>query len=325
MRAVQISSHDGPDALRIGDVAEPQAREGEILIEVEFSAVGFPELLLSEGKYQLDPKLPFVPGSEAVGTVLESGAPAFKPGRRVLAFPTLGALAERLSVPASMVLPLPEEVPSDQAVALLINYQTALFALSRRGGMQSGETVLVHGGSGGVGSAAVQVAKALGGRVMATCSSDEKRDVALRLGADTTIDLGGEWRKEILGLTDGAGVDLVFDPVGGSRTGESVRCLAEGGRLLVIGFAAGEIPRLAANRLLLGNSGALGVFWGGALKRRPDLLAELHGELLEMFSAGRIEPLIGAEYPLEGVGTALVRLSARGALGKLVVRVGEPA
>jgi NADPH:quinone reductase len=310
VRALQVHDLIGPDGVAVADVPEPEARDDEVVVDVRAGGVSFVDLLLSRGLYQLRPDPPFTLGLQLAGTTPDGG--------RVAAV-SFGAFAERVAVPAFAALPLPDDASFEEGAALVMNYQTAHFALKRRGRLRAGETALVHGAGGGAGSAAVQVAKALGARVIAVASDERKRAAARQAGADETIDAGEAWRERVKGLTEGAGVDLVFDPVGGERMTESLRSLAPEGRLLVVGFAAGEIPDFAANRVLLRNVDVVGVNWGGLAMARPEIVAEAAEDLIRWHAAGLVAPVIGGRYALEDGADALRALEARRAVGNLVL------
>jgi NADPH2:quinone reductase len=307
---LQVHDLIGPDGVAVADVPEPEARDDEVVVDVRAGGVSFVDLLLSRGLYQLRPDPPFTLGLQLAGTTPDGG--------RVAAV-SFGAFAERVAVPAFAALPLPDDASFEEGAALVMNYQTAHFALKRRGRLRAGETALVHGAGGGAGSAAVQVAKALGARVIAVASDERKRAAARQAGADETIDAGEAWRERVKGLTEGAGVDLVFDPVGGERMTESLRSLAPEGRLLVVGFAAGEIPDFAANRVLLRNVDVVGVNWGGLAMARPEIVAEAAEDLIRWHAAGLVAPVIGGRYALEDGADALRALEARRAVGNLVL------
>ena len=310
MRALQVHDLVGPDGVAVADVPEPEAGDDQVLVEVRAGGASFVDLLLSRGLYQLRPDPPFTLGLQLAGTTPDGG--------RVAAV-SFGAFAERVAVPAFAVLPLPDDASFEEGAALVMNYQTAHFALKRRGRLGAGETVLVHGAGGGAGSAAVQVGKALGARVIAVASDERKREAARQAGADETIDAAEGWRERVKELTEGAGVDLVFDPVGGDRMTESVRCLAPEGRLLVVGFAAGEIPDFAANRVLLRNVDVVGVNWGGLAMARHEIMAEAAEDLIRWHAAGLVAPVIGGRYAFEDGADALRALEARRAVGNLVL------
>lgn len=322
MRAARIHETDGPGAVVIEDVAEPELYEGAVLIDVKAAGVSFPDLLLTKGEYQIKPELPFTLGSEGAGVVREAPEGSrFAAGDHV-AFLTLGAYARQAVVAEGMIFPLPDELSFEQGAALVINYHTALFALRDRGRLAAGETVLVQGAGGGVGTASVQVAKVLGARVLAVVSSDEKAEFALRAGADDVVFAGDEWLGRVRELTGGRGVDMVLDPVGGERFTDSLRSLAECGRLLVVGFAEGAIPEVKVNRLLLRNLEVTGVAWGAYVATRPELAAEIGETVNRMAAEGSIAPLIGECLPLERAADALRLLDERKALGKIVLSIG---
>jgi NADPH2:quinone reductase len=322
MRAVQITSLDGPSAVEVGEVEEPRAGPGEVLVDVHVAGVSFPEVLQTRGLYQVKPDLPFVPGSEVAGVVRSAPEGAgVGPGDRVAAFPGLGGFAEVVAAAPTSVFPLPDEVSFRAGAALPMNYLTVHFALTRRGGLRSGETVLVHGAAGGVGTAAVQLAAALGARVLAVTSSPEKGEVARAAGAAEVLPADG-FLARAKELTGGAGVDVVVDPVGGDRFTDSLRSLAPEGRLLVVGFTAGEIPTVRVNRLLLGNTAVVGVGWGAFWSgRRPEYLQEQWNDLLPLLRAGRIDPVIGTVHPLPDAAAALAELDERRAGGKVLLEV----
>jgi NADPH:quinone reductase len=310
VRALQVRELIGPDGVGVAEVPEPVAGDDQVVVEVRAGGVSFVDLLLSRGQYQIRPDPPFTLGLQLAGTTPDGG--------RVAAV-TFGAFAERVVVPGFATLPLPDDASFEAGAALVMNYQTAHFALKRRGRLRGGETLLVHGAGGGAGSAAVQVGKALGARVLAVASDEDKRAAALQAGADEAIDAGAGWRDRVKALTDGAGVDVVFDPVGGERMTESLRCLAPEGRLLVVGFASGAIPDFAANRVLLRNVDVVGVNWGGLAMTRPEIVGEAAQDLIRWHAEGHVAPVIGARYPLERGAEALRAIEARRAVGNLVL------
>jgi NADPH2:quinone reductase len=320
MRAAQVTSLDGPSAVKVVEIDEPQAGE-RVLIDVHAAGVAFPDVLQTRGRYQVRPDLPFVPGTEVAGVVRTAprGA-AVGPGDRVVAFPGLGGFAEVVAADPDVVFPLPDEVPFQLGAALPLNYLTVHFALVRRGGLRERETVLVHGAAGGVGTAAVQLAAALGARVIAVTSSPEKADVARAAGAHETVAADG-FLARVKELTGGAGVDVVVDPVGGDRFTDSLRCLRTEGRLLVVGFTGGEIPTVRVNRLLLNNIAVVGVGWGEFCSRHPGYSHEQWAELLPLLRAGAITPPIGSVHPLDEAAAALAEIDERRATGKVVLAV----
>lgn len=325
MRAIRTHMKDGgPDDLLEEEVAVPEPTEHALIVDVRAAGVSFPDLLLSKGEYQIKPEPPFTLGSEGAGRVAHAPEGCgFAVGDRV-AFLTLGAYADQVSVAPQMAFPLPDELDYHAGAALIINYHTALFALSERGGLVAGESVLVQGAAGGVGTASIQVAKALGARVIAAVSSDEKAEVALTAGADEIVFAGGdEWLGRVKELTDGRGVDIVLDPVGGERFTDNLRALAEGGRALVVGFAAGKIPEVKVNRLLLKNIAVVGVAWGAYVATRPELARKMGDRINEMAVAGEIKPIIGGVFSFEDAADALRELDERRATGKIVLQISE--
>jgi NADPH2:quinone reductase len=327
MRAQQIVELSGPEsALAPADVPEPDAKhlltgaEG-VVVDVRCAGVSFPEVLQSRGEYQIKPPTPFVPGSEVAGIVRSAPDGAgVRAGDRVAAFCMLGGFAEVAVAPDFLTFPLPDALDFAQGAGLILNYHTAYFALKLRGRLAEGETVLVHGAAGGVGTAAIQVAKGLGARTIAVVSSDEKERVAREAGADEVVRSGGPWKDEAKELS-GGGVDVVLDPVGGDRFTDSLRSLAEGGRAVVVGFTGGSIPEVRVNRLLLNNLDVVGAGWGAYVMPKPDVNREIGAEVLRLAEAGAVRPVVGERFPLERAGEALALLDGRGALGKVVIDV----
>nr|WP_239028137.1 NADPH:quinone oxidoreductase family protein [Pseudonocardia acidicola] len=310
---------DGPAAVEVRDVPEPGRAENEALIDVRAAGVNFPDVLLTKGLYQYKPDPPFVLGSEFAGVVREApdGSP-LRPGDRVAAFSSYGAFAEVAAVNADRVLPLPDAVSFAAGACLPMNYLTAHFALLARGHLQQGQTVLVQGAAGGIGTAVTQLARALGARVIAVVSSEAKAEVARAAGADETVFVEG-FKDAVKELTGGHGVDLVVDPVGGDRFTDSLRSLAPFGRLLVVGFTAGDIPTVRVNRLLLGNIDVVGVAWGGYALARPGYVAQQWSELTPHLASGALDPLISATFPMEKAAEAIARLDERQVTGKVVL------
>ena len=322
MRALQVLTPTGPSDVRVRDVDEPTPREDEVLIEVHRVGISFPDLLLSKGEYQLKPEPPFTLGVDFSGTVV-SGPEGYAPGERVAGVLPYGGAAELVAAPPMSVFSLPDELSFDEGAAIPMNYLTAHFALVERGGLREGETVLVHGAAGGVGTATLQVAKGYGARTIAVVSTDEKAELARRAGADETVLLDG-FKDATMELTDGEGVDLVLDVVGGPVFTDSLRALAPQGRLLVVGFASGQgIPEVKVNRLLLNNVDVRGVGWGAYAMVRPGYMHEQWDALLPLMESGVIKPPIGATYALDDFGRALTDMDERRTLGKSVVKVRD--
>lgn len=321
MRAVQITRLDGPSAVEVVEVPEPVAGPGQVLVDVHVAGVSYPEVLQTRGAYQLKPELPFIPGAEVSGVVRTAPDGAHvTAGDRVVAFPGVGGYAEVVAVAAETVFRLPDRVSFEAGAALPMNYLTVHFGLVQRGRLQAGETVLVHGAAGGVGTAAVQLASALGARVIAVVSSPEKGEVARAAGADEVVAVEG-FKDAVKALTGGRGVDIVVDPVGGDRFTDSLRSLGTEGRLLVIGFTGGEIPTVKVNRLLLNNLSVVGVGWGAYWLADLPFLQRQWDELLPLLEAGRLDPPIGTVHPLADAALALAELDERRAAGKVLLRV----
>lgn len=319
MRALQVTALTGPDAVVVTDVPAPVADDALVLIDVAAVGVSFPDLLLSRGEYQYKPEPPFTLGVEVAGRVVRAPQGSrLTAGQRVAAF-SIGVAAEQVAVQPDFVFPLPDALSDAQGAALIMNYHTAYFGLVKRGGLKAGDAVLVQGAAGGVGSAAVQVAKGLGARVIAVVSSDEKEAVARAAGADEVLRPEPGWPKQVKALTEGRGVDIVFDPVSGDRVTDSLRSLSEQGRLVVIGFTGGEIPKVALNRLLLNNISVVGAAWGSFVGQHMDYSNEIHTALMGLVEAGFVAPIIGQRYPLEDGAQALRDLDERRATGKLVL------
>jgi NADPH2:quinone reductase len=329
VRAVQITELSGPErALALVEVPEPEPSHmltpgSGVVVDVEAAGVSFPEVLQTRGLYQVKPPLPFVPGSEVAGIVRSApdGAPV-SPGQRVAAFCMLGGFAEVAVAPAFFCFGLPDGWDFAMGAALVLNYHTAYFALKLRGRLSSGETVLVHGAAGGVGTAALQVARGLGARTIAVVSSDEKERVAREAGADEVVRSSGPWKDEVLSWSDG-GVDVVLDPVGGERFTDSLRALREGGRAVVVGFTEGSIPEVRVNRLLLRNTEVVGAGWGAYVIGKPEVTREIGAALDELAGGGFVRPIVGARFPLERAGEALALIDGRGATGKVVLDVSS--
>jgi NADPH2:quinone reductase len=325
MKAMQITELSGPEtALQLVDIEEPEPSHmltpgHGVVVDVKAAGVSFPEVLQSRGEYQIKPPLPFVPGSEVAGLVRTApeGSP-LRAGDRVAAFCLLGGFAEVAVAPAYFTFPLPDQLDFQQGAGLILNYHTAYFALHTRGRLQAGETALVHGAAGGVGTAALQVAKGLGARTIAVVSSDEKAQLASLAGADHVLRSTGAWKDEAREL---GGADVVLDPVGGGRFTDSLRALKEGGRLLVVGFTEGSIPEIRVNRLLLNNLDVVGAGWGAYAVSKPRYVGEVAAALEQLIAAGHVQPVVGAQFPLQQAADALKLIDERGAAGKVVLDV----
>jgi NADPH2:quinone reductase len=322
MRAVRCKQYGPPSGLVIEELPALRAEPGHVVIDVKAASVNFPDVLIIENKYQFKPALPFTPGAEFAGIVREIGADVsgLRVGDRVAAYTALGAFAEQASAPADACLRLPEPISFDVAAAFTLTYGTSYHALADRGALQPGETLLVLGAAGGVGLAAVEIGKALGARVIAAASTDDKLAVCTAHGADAVINYSrDDLRERIRALTEGAGPDVIYDPVGGSYAEPAFRSIKWRGRYLVVGFANGEIPKLPFNLLLLKGASLVGVFWGNLVSREPQRHAAGMAQLQDWLVAGRLKPRISARYPLERTGEALADMAARRITGKLVI------
>jgi NADPH:quinone reductase len=322
MKAVVCKQFGPPDSLCVEDLPSPRAGPGEAVISVKAASLNFPDVLIIQNKYQFKPPLPFSPGSELAGVVKEVGAgvAGFKPGDKVIAFTTFGAFAEEAKTEASRLLPLPEGMDFVTGAAFLLTYGTSDHALRDRAALRAGETLLVLGAAGGVGLAAIEIGKALGARVIACASSEDKLAVCRQHGADATINYASEdLRERIQAITEKRGVDVVYDSVGGPYSEPAFRSLAWRGRLLVVGFAAGEIPKLPLNLALLKGASVVGVFWGDFAKREPKAFAESIRQLGTWYREGKLKPHVSQTMPLEKAAEALKLMAARQVKGKLVL------
>ena len=322
MKAVLCKQFGPPDSLVVEELPSPKAGPGEVVVSVKAASVNFPDVLIIQNKYQFKPPLPFSPGSELAGVVKEvgEGVKAFKAGDRVIAFTTYGAFAEEVKTEAARLLPLPEGMDFPSGAAFLLTYATSDHALRDRGALEAGETLLVLGAAGGVGLAAIEIGKALGARVIACASTEEKLAVCRQHGADATINYASEdLRERIKALTDGKGVDVVYDAVGGPYTEPAFRSIAWRGRLLVVGFAAGEIPKLPLNLALLKGASVVGVFWGDFARREPKAFAESVRQLAAWYREGKLRPHVSQTLPLASAAEALKLMAARQVKGKLVL------
>ncbi len=324
MRAVICHAFGPPASLTVADVDRLTPGPGEAVVRVHAAGVNFPDVLIIENKYQVKPPLPFSPGGEVAGvvTAVGDGVGQVGVGARVIAIMSHGGFAEEVRVPASRLLPMPPGMDFTTAAGFVFTYATADHALRDRAALAAGETLLVLGAAGGVGLAAVEIGKALGARVVAGASSGDKLALCRAHGADATIDYVTEdLRERVRALTAGAGVDVVFDPVGGSYTEPALRSCAWRGRLLVVGFAAGEIPRIPLNLPLLKGCAIVGVFWGDFTRREPQRFRESVEQLGRWYAEGRLRPHVSATFPLERAADALDMIKRRQATGKIVLEV----
>jgi NADPH2:quinone reductase len=325
MRALRCHTLGDLGSLRVDEVASPETGPGQVRIGVKAAGVNFPDILMCEGKYQVKPPMPFIPGLEVAGVVKEVGAGVahVKPGDRVLAFARLaGGFAEEIVLPGGIVTPIPDKMDFKTAAAFTIAYGTAMFALDYRGHLKAGETLVVLGATGGVGLAAIECGKLLGARVIAAAGGADKLKLAKEYGADEVIDYRAEnLRDRLKELTDGNGVDVVFDPVGGSYFDACVRAIGWEGRILVVGFASGEIPKPAANLILVKNFSVIGVVFGEHSHRYPDQSREMLTRLLGAWEEGRLKPRIWKTFPLEKATDAFAEITSRRVQGKMVLTV----
>ena len=322
MKAVLCRRHGLPDTLEVADLPTPEPGPGQVRIAVAAAGVNFPDTLIIQNKYQFKPPLPFSPGGECAGTIeaVGPGVEGFSVGQSVIAFTGWGAFAEEVVADAIKLIPIPPGVPFEIAASFVMTYGTSYHAIKDRAALQKGETMLVLGAAGGVGLAAVELGKALGARVIAAASSDEKLAVCREHGADETINYATEdLRERIKALTGGKGVDVVYDPVGGIYSEPALRSMAWRGRFLVVGFANGEIPSIALNLTLLKGCSIVGVFWGEYVRREPKANARDLAELVALMQAGTIKPLVSARYSFAEAADALNAVMQRKVTGKIVL------
>lgn len=325
MKAWVIHELGNPaEALQWDEVTAPTPGVGEVLVKVEAAAANFFDILLCQGKYQEKPPLPFTPGAEISGTIVSVGdGVTLQAGQRVIAMPQLphGGFCESVVVPADAVYRIPDDIPWGEAAGMYITYQTSYYALHHCAKLQHGEVLLVHAGAGGVGSAAIQLGRAAGARVIATAGGPEKVQICRDMGADVAIDYQTENFADVVKAeTGGRGADVIFDPVGGDVFDLSRKCIAFGGRLLVIGFAGGRIADVPTNHVLLKNYAVVGVHWGLFRKLMPQGVQEIHDKLMQLYLNGRIKPLVYQEFPLDELPQTLDLLGTRKTWGKVVLR-----
>jgi NADPH:quinone reductase len=323
MKAIVCKSWGLPDTLVVEDLPDVIAGPGEVAIDVHAAGVNFPDVLIIQNKYQFKPELPFTPGSELAGVVraVGEGVTHVKPGDKVLAFVSLGAFAQQISVPAKAVVPMPTGLDFDTAAAFTLTYGTSHHAVVDRAQLKAGETMLVLGAAGGVGLAAIEIGKALGARIIAAASTDEKLAICKDHGADATINYTTEDLREAIKVaTDGKGPDVIYDPVGGAYAEPAFRSIAWRGRYLVIGFANGEIPKLPLNLPLLKGASLVGVFWGEFAKREPKANLAAMQQMMGWMGEGKIRPHISGRYALADTARALNDMAARKVTGKVVIQ-----
>lgn len=324
MKAVLCKTLDGPDALVVEELPDPEPGPGEVVVGVKAVALNFFDTLITRGKYQYKPPLPFSPGGEMAGVVekLGPGVSGLKPGQRVCGYLGAGAAREKVAVSADVLLPVPDGVSDEAAAGVTITYGTAIHGLKDRGRLEAGETVAVLGASGGAGLAAVEIAKLMGARVIAAASSAEKLELCKKHGADDVLNYSStDLKQGLRDLTDGRGVDVVYDCVGDKYAEPALRAIAWGGRYLVIGFAAGQIPKIPLNLTLLKSCAIVGVFWGEAARRNPAGNRANMAQVLGWVAEGRLRPHVHATYPLQRTGEAIKSLETRQVVGKVIVQV----
>lgn len=324
MLAVRCHSHGPPENLSLDEIEPPTPEQNEALIEIHAASLNFPDGLQIRGKYQFQPDMPFIPGSEAAGIVRATGpgVEGIKAGDRVMAAPGLGAFAEFVTAPTASIRRIPDNMDFPTAAAFPMVYTTSYYALKQRGQLQAGETLLVLGAGGGVGMAAVELGKIMGARVIAAAGSAEKLAFAKKLGADELVDYSdGELKEKVKELTGGAGADVIYDPVGGDLFDQCCRCINWNGRLLVIGFTSGRIPACKANLALLKGSSMVGVFLGRFRQQEPAAYEQNFRELFDLYQAEKIKPLITRKFPLKEYAAAFNVFTERRALGKVVLEM----
>jgi NADPH2:quinone reductase len=321
MWALRVKALEGPDAIEMVSVGAPKGGPNDVVVEVHAAGVGFADLLMTRGQYQFRPEPPFIGGVEVAGVVRSAPTnSSFTAGDRVSGSVRNGAWAEVAVTSPFILYPIPDGMSFEQATSL-INYQTAVFAFVERGGLRAGETVLIHGAAGGTGTAAIEVARGFGAKVIAVAHGEDKLRTARELGAEHCVEADSEWQAEVRRITNDRGVEVVYDPVGGDRFLDSVRALAPGGRLLIIGFAAGTIPEIRVNRLLLRNTSLVGAAWAEWVRHDPLMPQRCAKEIEKLWQAGRINPVVESVYPLDQGADALREIAERRAIGKIVLKV----
>jgi len=322
MKAVVCEAWGAPDTLSVKELQDPQPGPGQVVIDVQAAGVNFPDVLIVQGKYQFKPELPFIPGSEVSGIIRQTAddVTTFKAGDKVIAFVPTGGFGQQLLAPVQALIPMPPDMDFDTAAAITLTYGTSYHAIVDRAKLESGENMLILGAAGGVGLAAIEIGKALGARIIACASTDEKLEVCRQHGADMLINYSREdLREAVKAATGGKGPDVIYDPVGGEYAEPAFRSIGWGGRYLVVGFANGEIPKLPLNLTLLKGASLMGVFWGEFTKRDPKGNMKNMRQLLQWLQEGKIKPRISARYKLGDAAQALNDLAARRVTGKVVV------
>jgi len=323
MKAVLCKELGLADKLVVEETAAPTPRKGEVLVDVKAAGLNFPDTLIIQGKYQFQPNLPFTPGGEGAGVIaaVGDGVSHLKPGDKVIFMCQTGAFAEQVVVPAVTAIPMPEGLSFEMGAGITLTYGTSYHALKQRAELKKGETVLVLGAAGGVGIATVELAKAMGAKVIAAASTDEKLAFCKESGADELINYSTEdLRARVKEITGGKGVDVIYDPVGGDYTETAFRCMAAGGRLLVVGFAAGDIPKVPINLCLLKQASLVGVFWGAWASANPPAQIQNMKEILGMVASGQVRASVNDVFPLEDVEAAYACLTERRAKGKVILK-----
>ena len=315
----------GPvESHKIEEIEDPRAEAGQVIVDVKATGVSFPDVLIVQGKYQFQPPFPFSPGGEIAGIISEigEGVVDWKVGDRVIAMTGNGGIAEKVVAFEMTLMPLPDSMDFKDGAAFPLNYGTTYYALKQRGQLQAGETLLVTGAGGGVGTTAIEIGKAMGARVIAAASSDEKLEIAKNLGADEVINYSdGELKEKVKALTEGLGADVIYDPIGGDIFMQCMRCINWKGRVLVIGFASGPIPEVPTNLALLKGCSIVGVFWGRFTGAEPEENSQNFDELFALHAEGKLKPQITKSYSLDDAAEAIASLENRKATGKVVIEM----
>ncbi len=317
-----VRAFGGPPALEVEELENLSVGLGEVAIDVKAIGCNFFDILITQGKYQVRPELPFAPGAEVAGVVTDVGKDVnrFSRGDRVSALLTYGGYASTVAAPADRVFPIPSDMSFEDAAAAGLVYQTSHVALAHRANLRAGETLLVHAAAGGVGLAAVQIGAALGARVIGTAGTKEKLEIVAENGAEFVVNYReGDWVSRVKDLTDGRGADVIYDPVGGDTFDASTKCIAFEGRILIVGFASGRIPTVATNRVLLKNFSLVGIHWGLYFDENPEVLRESQVALSRLYAEGKIKPVVSRTFPLKDAKSALAALGSRKTTGKIVL------